>query len=218
MKNNWTVYRHKSPSGKVYVGITSMQPELRWSKGYGKQTIFGKAIKKYGWNNFSHDILFTHLTKEKAEEKEIEFIKIYKDARISYNDAEGGFCRGKQSEQTKQLIRQKALGHKRNLGHVTSETTKKKIGEANRGRRVKEEVKEKLRNHPNIKGNTNRRKTLYQLNDRGELIAIYNSTYEAQLKTNISRCNISACCKGRLQHAGGFKWTYNYETDTDQKI
>ena len=36
MKNNWTVYRHISPSGKVYVGITSMQPELRWSKGYGK--------------------------------------------------------------------------------------------------------------------------------------------------------------------------------------
>ena len=55
----------------------------------------------------------------------------------------------------------------------------KKIGEANRGRIVTEEVKEKLRHHPNIKGNTNRRKTLYQLNDSGELIAIYNSTYEA---------------------------------------
>ena len=215
MENTWTVYRHISPSGKVYIGITSVKPELRWNRGYGKQTIFGKAISKYGWNNFTHEILFTHLTKEEAEVKEIEFIKIYKNVNLSYNDAEGGFCRGKQSERTKELIRQKTLGHKRNLGHITSEETKRKISEANKGRIVKEETKEILRNHPNIKGNTNRRKTVYQIDNNGNLLAVYSNTYEAQLKTGVSRNNISSCCRGRLQHAGGFKWTYIYELNTN---
>lgn len=215
MEDNWTVYKHTSPSGKVYIGITSIVPELRWKKGYGKQTIFGKAVGKYGWNNFTHEILFTHLTKEEAEEKEIELIKEYKNAKLSYNDAEGGFCRGKQSERTKELIRQKALGHKRNLGHVTSEETKRKISEALKGRVLKEETKEKLRNHPKIKGNTNKRKTVYQIDNTGNLVAVYSSTYEAQLKTGICKNNISSCCRGRLKHAGGFKWTYNYGTSTN---
>ena len=99
---------------------------VRWNHGYGKQTIFGKAISKYGWNNFTHEILFTHLTKEEAEVKEIEFIKIYKNVNLSYNDAEGGFCRGKQSERTKELIRQKTLGHKRNLGQLLRKRQKEK--------------------------------------------------------------------------------------------
>lgn len=30
MQNTWYVYRHISPSNKVYVGITSRVPELRW--------------------------------------------------------------------------------------------------------------------------------------------------------------------------------------------
>lgn len=215
MTNNWTVYKHTSPSGKVYIGITSIVPESRWKKGYGKQTIFGKAISKYGWDSFTHEILFIHLTKEEAEAKEIELIKAYKNINLSYNDAEGGFCRGKQSERIKELIRQKALGHKRNLGRFTSEETKRKISEALKGRALKKETKEKLRNHPKIKGNTNRRKTVYQIDNTGNLVAVYNNTYEADLKTGINRCNISACCRGRLKHAGGFKWTYNYGTNTN---
>lgn len=106
------------------------------------------------------------------------------------------------------------MGHKRNLGHVTSEETKRKISEALKGRVLKEETKEKLRTHPKIKGNTNRRKTLYQIDNTGNLVAVYSNSYEAQLKTGINRCNISSCCRGRLKHAGGFKWTYNYGTNT----
>ena len=211
----WTVYKHTSPSGKVYIGITSTNPVLRWSRGYGKQTIFGKAIKKYGWDSFTHEILFSNLTKDKAEEKERELILIYKQEGISYNDAMGGFCRGKQSELTKAKIREKALGHKRNIGHIVPDETKEKIRKSHKGKSLKEETKEKLRNHPNIRGNTNRRKTVYQLNSQYELIGVYSNTYEAQKYTGVNRCNITACCNGRLKSAGGFIWTYNYETRTD---
>ena len=29
----YTVYKHISPSGKVYIGITKRKPEYRWNKG-----------------------------------------------------------------------------------------------------------------------------------------------------------------------------------------
>ena len=66
----WSVYRHTSPSGKVYIGITSKNPKRRWAYGYGYNhcSVFRKAILKYGWNNINHEILFTHLTASKAKD------------------------------------------------------------------------------------------------------------------------------------------------------
>ena len=34
MKNNYCVYKHTSPSGKSYIGITNQRPERRWRGGY----------------------------------------------------------------------------------------------------------------------------------------------------------------------------------------
>lgn len=33
MKNNYCVYKHISPSGKVYICITQQRPEDRWQGG-----------------------------------------------------------------------------------------------------------------------------------------------------------------------------------------
>ena len=81
MNSNYIVYKHTSPSNKVYIGITSQTPERRWrkdGKGYKTHIYFWNAIKKYGWNNFKHEVLFSGLTKEEAEQKEIELIAYYK--------------------------------------------------------------------------------------------------------------------------------------------
>lgn len=211
---NYSVYKHTSPSGKVYIGITGGDVNIRWMKGYGKQTIFGKAIRKYGWNNFKHEVLFTNLSKEKAESFEIRLIFFYKNIlRKSYNDANGGNLAGKMSEETKNRIRLKALGHKRNLGHKLSDDTKNKIRLKHLNKNISEATKEKLRNHPNIKGNTNKRKPLYQYDLSGNLLNVFSNSYEAQLETGVNRCNISACCNGRLSHAGKFVWSYGIKTD-----
>jgi len=112
-------------------------------RGYGKQTIFGKAIKKYGWNNFQHEVLFTNLGREKAELFEIKLIFFYKNVLgKSYNDANGGNLAGKMSEETKNKIRLKALGHKRNLGHRLSDNTKNKIRLKHLNKNVSEAAKE----------------------------------------------------------------------------
>ena len=47
---SWLVYKHISPSEKVYIGITQTSPETRWAKGFGyrKCILFYRAILKYG--------------------------------------------------------------------------------------------------------------------------------------------------------------------------
>lgn len=104
-RNNWIVYKHISPSGKVYIGITGNTPAQRWvrGKGYGKQSIFYQAIQKYGWDNIEHKVLIDNLTKRQAEEVEIQLISYYKSQGLSYNvtDGEDGAHGYKHSEEWK---------------------------------------------------------------------------------------------------------------------
>lgn len=121
-KTNWTVYKHTSPSGKVYIGITSRKPEIRWAngKGYGVNTYIRKAIDKYGWDNIDHKILFTGLTEKEAKQKEIELIDQYHsfDPNFGYNLALGGEGQKLSPEQ----IRQRVL-KKRGFGSVMLATS-----------------------------------------------------------------------------------------------
>ena len=66
----FSVYKHTSPSGKSYIGQTSNYDrrckEHRGSKGKA----FGTAIKKYGWDSFTHHVLVAGLTLDDANSKE----------------------------------------------------------------------------------------------------------------------------------------------------
>lgn len=90
----YKVYKHTNiHNGKVYIGITRQDVERRWQNGHGyDRTYFGNAIKKYGWNGFKHEILFSGLSKEDACEKEKTLIKLYKsdNREYGYNICEGG--------------------------------------------------------------------------------------------------------------------------------
>lgn len=60
--------------------------------GYKHNVYFDSAIQKYNWNNIKHEILYTNLSKEEAEQKEIELIKKYKsnNNKYGYNIFDGG--------------------------------------------------------------------------------------------------------------------------------
>lgn len=85
---------HIFPNNKVYIGVTKQKPEYRWRNGtkYSDNQYMKNAIKKYGWKNIKHIILFENLTKEEAEQKEIELIKKYKAniREYGYNILAGG--------------------------------------------------------------------------------------------------------------------------------
>lgn len=100
----WSVYKHTSPNGKVYIGITKQIPEDRWQRGLGYRTQqrFFRAITKYGWDNFQHEVLFTDLEFEEAEQKERELISLCKshDKNFGYNVERGGNCKKEVSQET----------------------------------------------------------------------------------------------------------------------
>lgn len=138
----YSVYKHTSPSNKVYIGITKQKPELRWHNGHGyKSNIhFNNAIKKYGWDNFKHEILFDGLTKDEAEKKEIELIAKYNSTNtdLGYNVDYGGHLRAPVSEETKQKL---AIA---NLGKTYGEETRRKRSESLKGRIITKEHAEKI--------------------------------------------------------------------------
>lgn len=73
---SWCVYRHTFQNGKVYIGITSQEPEDRWAggTGYKYNDEMYNAILYYGWRNVSHEILYDGLDEATARKKEAELI------------------------------------------------------------------------------------------------------------------------------------------------
>lgn len=99
-EKKWCVYKHTSPSGKVYIGITCQSVNRRWrrnGKGYDQdsQKKFRNAIKKYGWQNFQHEIIEDNINSlELANEKERYWISFYDSYRNGYNSTLGGDASG----------------------------------------------------------------------------------------------------------------------------
>ena len=129
--NSYTVYKHTSPSGKVYIGITSKRPERRWNngKGYSGNLHMYRAIAKYGWDQFTHDILAENLSKEDAEAMEVRLITEYRsnNSDFGYNADNGGCSPGRASAETR---RKMSESHK---GHKVSEETRRQLSLSHRG-------------------------------------------------------------------------------------
>lgn len=147
----YTVYKHLSPTNKVYIGITSMKPEYRWNNGKGYPSgYFHNAIQKYGWDNFSHEIIATDLTKEEACAMEIQLIKQYNstDSRFGYNVAPGGDsgCFGyHHTEEAKQRIGEASHNQIRKKGYKLSESHRQAVSIGLKGRKHSAEHNEKVR-------------------------------------------------------------------------
>ena len=98
----YVVYKHTNLiNGKVYIGQSCDYLE-RWrcgGKNYFQSIKFYNAIKKYGWDNFEHEILYENLSKNDADEKEKILIKQYDSINCGYNLKTGG-SRGDLSEES----------------------------------------------------------------------------------------------------------------------
>lgn len=85
MRNDYVVYIHKNIlNGKVYVGQTCNLSE-RWrnnGKNYFNSIKFYNAIKKYGWDNFTHEVVYSNLNKQAADKLEKELIHKYNSIKV----------------------------------------------------------------------------------------------------------------------------------------
>lgn len=186
-KTNYYVYCHiNKRNQKMYVGITSLFPSDRWLSGRGyDEQVFGKAIKKYGWNNFDHIILFNNLTKEVAETVEIELIKKYKtqSSNYGYNISPGGESYIRSDEHRKQLS-DKLKGRKLTKEWLEHRTI------AQTGLKRSVDTCQKIRE--------SRSTPIICINTR----KVYSSLTEAGNSTKTSIGHISQCCNKKRDFAG----------------
>lgn len=189
MKNNYIVYKHTSPSGKSYVGITQQTPEQRWQGGLGyrRNAYFFRAILKYGWDNFTHEILHSGLDKTTACRIEIELIREgkYTDKRYGYNITNGGET-FTHSAESRLLMSARRLGKGT---HPKSAETRQRMRESHAG------------------GSAPRRVICLSTGD------IYDSINEAARATGVDKSPISRCCR-KVEHyntAGGLRWSFYEE-------
>ena len=93
-EKKYTLYKHTTPDGKIYIGSTSQKPRERWrgGSGYSTNKRFFRAIQKYGWGNIKHDIIADDLTEREAQIAEIVFIHIYESdsPKKGYNKSVSG--------------------------------------------------------------------------------------------------------------------------------
>lgn len=222
----YIVYQHINKiNGKIYIGITCQKPEHRWGingSNYKSSSHFYSAIQKYGWDNFEHNILFENLTRCEACEKEQELIKQYNsmNREYGYNSTTGGES-FEMSEEAKLKKSKSMLGNKNGLGKPCSQEKAKKISDAQKGKRLSDEHKQKLskaaknrhticseekkeilrNSYPNMK-------SVYCL----ETNTVYKSVQECARELNIPATNISKLCKGRGKTLKGYHLYYYNDT------
>ena len=199
----YTVYKHTSPSGKVYIGITKRKPGYRWNKGKGyrkDQLLFYRAIKKYGWDNFTHEILYTGLSEKDAKNIEISLIRQYKSLGMSYNITDGGDGgRGLHNKRKKMSYETKLKMSKSRKGLLAGNKNPMY------GRHETAPAYGKFgKEHPASK-------KVYQYDLLGNFIKEWDCLSEVQRHLNILVTHITACCNGRQKTAGGYIWKRQFD-------
>ena len=86
-------------------------------------------------------------------------------------------------------------------GNMRNPLTKRKISEAKKGVPKSEEHKRKI-------GEANSKPVLQINKDTGEFIKEWPSAHEVERQLGYSNTHISACCLGKRNTCGGFKWSY----------
>lgn len=217
------IYKYTSPSGKSYIGQTTYSLYERAGlngRCYQNCTVFYSAIKKYGFENFSVEIL-DEVEESEIEDKEAYYIKKYNTLLPNGYNYHGKGCGKRQLLHSKTIVDVYDL----ELNYLATfpsliecakyynipyqsisdcinhkiEHYKDKVYVKNGEKPIKPKV---ILTH-------GRRTAQYDL--KNNLIAIYKSANDAARaigkNANAGR-NIRSVCTGDRQTAYGFKWQF----------
>lgn len=116
---SFLIYIIYFPNGKKYCGLTCnlrgrKDRHKAFAKNIENKTPIANAIRKYGFDNLKFEVIFSDLSREEANIKEIETIAELNltDNRYGYNLDKGGMggLGRKMSEATKEKIRKASKG------------------------------------------------------------------------------------------------------------
>ena len=185
------VYCHTNIfNNKKYIGVTSQKPNERWrkGKGYKPNSAIRLAFEKYGWDNFTHEILDVDLTKEEAEKKEIYYIGYYDTmAPKGYNLTAGGMI------------------------NILTPESRKKCSEKRMGVPLTEQHKKNI-----SKGKDKYKKSVWMCDKKTHERLMWFESLGTAAKYVINTYNvnkyaksdISRNCRGKTNSAYGFYWEW----------
>lgn len=222
----YSVYKHTTPSGKVYIGITGNDPKKRWlnGRGYARNEHFWKAIQKYGWENITHEIVAENLTKEQACEAEKFFIALFRsyDQTHGYNMTLGGETGAIHTVESRKKLSASKMGKRYNIGVPFTEERKRHLsenhadvrGEKNPryGKKVPaEEIARRQAHRVYARGSENpTAREILQIDKDGNLVKKWGSIAEAA--EQFCRTCIKDCLRGKYKQHRGFQWRYADES------
>lgn len=237
-EKDYKVYRHISPNGKIYVGITKLSLSFRWNegRGYKRCKLFYRAIQKYGWENFKHEVILEGISKSEAVYAEKYLIRWYKLHNISYNITDGGESTTgfhMPEEARRKIAKFVSESHKRPVLQYT--INGEFIREFSSAMEASEILGYGRTSVSNCASGLKRENTLHgfifvykdnidSLPQRLKLckdhwrqykivqyqdeaiLNIFDSVREAERATGVQRTSIKASIEGRFKQAGGFVW------------
>lgn len=226
---SYSVYKHTTPSGKVYIGITFQDPLKRWKNGRGYEgcTSFYRAIQKYGWENIKHEIVAEGLSKSEACDMEQDLIARHNscDPACGYNLTHGGEHYEPSDEW------RKSLGASLRRYYKAHPEAREKVSRENTSRTVSAETRTKMSasrcayiaSHPeareacgaSFRGKKRSAENCEKLRranmtpviciDSGQM---FLSVQDAAAAFGICRTAISNNLRGRSKTAGGHRFAY----------
>ncbi len=190
--DTFCVYIHINKiNGKKYIGQTiySDHPNRRWrnGSGYKVQEYFWRAIQKYGWDNFDHEIVASNLTKEEADNFEILLIQKFNttDPQCGYNITLGGGGMLGWHPTDQQINKQK-------------DTMRKYYDYIKYIQRMRDVAP---------------KRAVYQFTLSGLFIEKYESSMEAERQTGLNSGAISKCAFGKAYFVGDYIFVFEEDVD-----
>lgn len=209
-------------NGKQYVGQTTRTLRERKMEHARKNGLVGRAIRKYGRENFDIRQIDSADSIELLNKKEIEWIeKLETKTPYGYNLCNGGNnTHGfNHREEARAIMAEKKKGMFKGkdnpfYGQKHSDETRKRMSEAWTEER-KQQLAEMSRKR-NLKNQAVRVRNI----DTGE---VFGSIKEAAETYNLKPTHITRVCRGRRKSTGGYRWEYVDKTipsqaDENQKV
>ena len=220
-RGNGFIYKYTSPSGKSYVGQTvqSLRDRAKSNgKGYKKCSLFYKAISKYGFENFTVQILDEVPIQEldNAESYWIQFCNtlrpngynlvsdqkspITKRKIYQYDITTGKFIQGFNS-----ITEAANYLNLKSVARISSCLNKR--AKTGNGYIWSFEKKDYIK--PQSIPYKNDPKKIHQYSLNGEFIKTYSSISEAAKAVNGTRSSIRKCANGEYNRALGYLWSFD---------
>ena len=223
----WIIYKHTNKiNGKCYIGQTKQLLSERWrnGNGYKNNLYFYNSILKYGWDNFSHEILEDNLQNLKqANEREMFWISKYDSFKNGYNLTAGGDNRNHLGIPILQIdINTLAIINSfqtiRDAENVTGidhthisrccRFDKKYVSAGGFYWCFQNEWNKNWMPKKKTPPAAYNKKEIYQLDKSLNIVNKFSSILEASKTTGINHSTIWQCCSGKKITAGNFYWCY----------